>query len=68
MTEFKRKIGFIFLGVAPLVFILVSLCIGRYPISLSEVIIELWKGLVNHKIALNDTAGLHFRGYLKIPL
>jgi iron complex transport system permease protein len=55
MTEFKRKIGFIFLGVAPLVFILVSLCIGRYPISLSEVIIELWKGLVNHKIALNDT-------------
>ena len=51
----RSKIITAILPLIAVIFILLSLCIGRYPVSLSEVISDLWKGFVDLKITLANT-------------
>jgi iron complex transport system permease protein len=50
----NRKIQISLSVLIPIICILISLGIGRYPISLSEVISELWNGLINMEATLSD--------------
>jgi iron complex transport system permease protein len=52
----KRKIQIVFYVLIPLICILVSLSIGRYPLSLSEVISELWDSARTLKITIDSTS------------